>query len=130
MSKTSTVGLGMWSWLVWHSRTQELSTPELPVIVKELYTPSICLIESLVLSISRSKRRQMKSLGTSLLLPLKDFLSKLAYKGRKVFNNIFFHLAGFAASLWKEFEGTVFVKGAAGGGVVGEGCQTTRSSCF
>lgn len=32
----------------------------------------------------------MKSLGTSLLLPLKDFLSKRAYKGRKVFNNIFF----------------------------------------
>lgn len=32
----------------------------------------------------------MKSLGTSLLLPLKDFLSKRAYEGRKVFNNFFF----------------------------------------
>lgn len=55
----------------------------------------------------------MKSLGTSLPLPLKDFLSKQAYKGRGVFNNtiFFFYLAGFPALLRKEFKGTVFVKG-------------------
>lgn len=54
----------------------------------------------------------MKSLGTSLPLPLKDFLSKQAYTGRGVFNNIFFfNLAGFPALLRKEFKGTVFVKG-------------------
>jgi len=53
----------------------------------------------------------MKSLGTSLLLPLKDFLSKRAYKGRKVFNNRFYFLPGRISSLaMKEFEGAVFVK--------------------
>lgn len=58
----------------------------------------------------------MKSLGTSLPLPLKDFLSKQAYKGRGVFNNTivlfcFFNLVGFPALLRREFKGSVFVKG-------------------
>lgn len=57
-----------------------------------------CLIGEPVLSISWSKRRQMKSLGTSLLLSLKDFLSKWAYKGRKVFNNFFFFFT------WQDFQ--------------------------
>lgn len=60
-----------------------------------------CLIGEPVLSISWSKRRQMKSLGTSLLLPLKDFLSKWAYKGRKVFNNILFFFFFF---IWQDFQ--------------------------
>lgn len=98
----------------WQSRTQRAVNPGASRrwLLRGFGTSSICLIGSLVLSISWSERRQMKSLGTSLLQPLKDFLSKWAYNGRKVFNNIFFfNLAGFPALLWKEFEGVLFVEG-------------------